>query len=333
MKAKKLPSGSYRVRMSIGKDASGKYTYKSFTAPTAKEAERMAYEWEYNQKSIVPIEKTLKQALQEFNDSREYTLSPRTVREYDRYRESAFKSIENLRVCDINQKVVQSWVNECARVNSPKTVRNKYDYLSVFLKSNDIEIKCHLPQKKTVQYHIVTKEEFANILEATENNPSLNLAIKLAVFIPARRSEICAINPKTDVKGNLLTINKAKVKDTVGCWVIKDTKTLKSTRTVEMPSDIIKQLKTVPLYDNPDALFRAFKSVVDKLGYSDMRFHDLRHFGATLLHDMNIPEKETMHRGGWSSLNTLMNIYVHYNPDTAKEAAKAINNLYDSFKE
>ena len=37
MKAKKLPSGSYRVRLSVGKDPeTGKYVYKSFTADTAK---------------------------------------------------------------------------------------------------------------------------------------------------------------------------------------------------------------------------------------------------------------------------------------------------------
>ncbi len=40
--AKKLPSGSYRVQLYIGKDANGKRQYKSFTADTKKEAEYLA---------------------------------------------------------------------------------------------------------------------------------------------------------------------------------------------------------------------------------------------------------------------------------------------------
>ena len=39
--AKKLPSGSYRVRVYVGASANGKKKYKSITAPTKKEAERL----------------------------------------------------------------------------------------------------------------------------------------------------------------------------------------------------------------------------------------------------------------------------------------------------
>ena len=335
MKAKKLPSGSYRVRLSVGKDpATGKYIYKSFTADTAREAERMAYEWEYSKEKIDTSLNiiTLAKAMEDFNESRKYTLSPRTAREYENYRKSAYKDIENFTLSEINSKVVQLWINKLSAIQSPKTVKNKYAYLTSLLNSYDISLKCTLPKKRATEYHVVTKEELSAILKEAGIS-SLGLAIRLAVFVPARRSEICAINPKTDVKGNLLTINKAKVKDEYSQWVIKDTKTYKSTRTVEMPPDIISMLKTFPLETDPDKLYRDFKRIVKKLGYNDMRFHDLRHYGATVLHDMNVPDKEIMHRGGWNNLSTLMNIYVHYNPDTAKVAANAMNSLYDSFME
>ena len=334
MKAKKLPSGSYRVRLSVGKDPTGKYVYKSFTADTAKEAERMAYEWMYNKEKIdVSLNAiTLAKAMEDFNESRKYTLSPRTAREYENYRKSAYKDIENFTLAEINSKVVQMWINNLAKKSSPKTVKNKYAYLTALLNNYDIRLKCTLPKKRPTEYHIVTKEELSAILNEAGLS-SIGLAIRLAVFVPARRSEICAINPKTDIKGNLLTINKAKVKDEYGQWVIKDTKTYKSTRTVEMPPDIIAMLKSFPIEPDPDKLYRDFKRIVKKLGYNDMRFHDLRHYGATVLHDMNVPDKEIMHRGGWSNLSTLMNIYVHYNPDTAKQAAKAMNDVYNSFME
>ena len=335
MKAKKLPSGSYRVRLSVGKDPkTGKYLYKSFTADTAREAERMAYEWEYQKEKIdTSLQSlTLAKAMQEFNESRENTLSPRTAREYENYRKSAYKDVENFTLAEINQKVIQMWVNNLAKTSSPKTVKNKYAYLTALLNNYNISVKCTLPKKRPTEYHVVTKEELSAILKEAGLSP-IGLAIRLAVFVPARRSEICAINPKTDIKGNLLTINKAKVKDGYNCWVIKETKTYKSTRTVEMPPDIIAMLKSFPIEPNPDKLYRDFKRIVKKLGFPDMRFHDLRHYGATVLHDMNVPDKEIMHRGGWNNLSTLMNIYVHYNPDTAKQAAKAMNDVYNSFME
>ena len=42
MNARKLPSGSWRARLFLGTDAAGKKHYKSFTAPTKREAERLA---------------------------------------------------------------------------------------------------------------------------------------------------------------------------------------------------------------------------------------------------------------------------------------------------
>lgn len=328
--AKRLPSGSWRCQIYAGKDDSGKRRYESFTASTKKEAELLAAQYAVEKKVFVGKNIIFADALKIYNESRENTLSPRTAKEYEGYRKSAFKEIENLHLDKINQKVVQTWVNRLSKTNSPKTVKNKYTYLASFLKSNGIEVNCTLPKKRPTAYHVVTKEEVSEMLKETKNTP-LGLAIRLAIFVPARRSEICAINPKTDIKGNLLTINKAKVKNNRNEWVIKDTKTYKSTRTVEMPPDLIEMLKTIPVYPNPDTLYKRFKSLVKKLGYDDMRFHDLRHYGATVLHDMNVPDKEIMHRGGWSNLSTLMNIYVHYNPDTAKAAANAMNSLYSSF--
>ena len=42
MNAKKLPSGSWSARLFLGEDENGKKHYKSFTAATKREAERLA---------------------------------------------------------------------------------------------------------------------------------------------------------------------------------------------------------------------------------------------------------------------------------------------------
>ena len=47
----KLPSGSYRLQVYDYTDADGKRHYKSFTAPTKKEAEYMAAQWKADRDS------------------------------------------------------------------------------------------------------------------------------------------------------------------------------------------------------------------------------------------------------------------------------------------
>ena len=51
-KAKKLPSGNWRVNQYIGKNKDGKRQYKSFTASSKKEAEYLAAEYVLKNKTM-----------------------------------------------------------------------------------------------------------------------------------------------------------------------------------------------------------------------------------------------------------------------------------------
>ena len=52
--ARKLPSGNYRCRVYLGK-VNGKDAYKSFTAPTKKEAERIKEEKEISDENSIKM--------------------------------------------------------------------------------------------------------------------------------------------------------------------------------------------------------------------------------------------------------------------------------------
>lgn len=328
--AKKLPSGSWRCRISVGKDPeTGKYTYKSFTAETKKEAERMAYEWVLIKEKIEPVKTalTLQEAMVQFNETKQYVLSPSTMTDYESLRKNAFKSIEHLPLSEITSNVLQVWVNQQVSKVSPKTIYNRYSYLLTLLKEYlpDAKYSVDLPKKKKADLHVVTDEEMKILLKATEGT-ELGLAIRLAAFIPARRSEICAICPKTDIKGNFITINKAMVQEPSRAWVIKQPKTYAGYRTVEMPPEIIKLIpkdadRAVACH--PDILYERFRNKLKELGLS-FRFHDLRHYGATFLHAQGVPDKYIMQRGGWSSVATLQNIYTHCLPEKTDEATKSV---------
>lgn len=84
MKATKLPSGNYRVRIFV-KTASGKQIRKSFTGPGKKEVEREAQRYLLEHKEAMTSEvtdRTFEDAEEAFLLAREAVLSPATVRTY-----------------------------------------------------------------------------------------------------------------------------------------------------------------------------------------------------------------------------------------------------------
>ena len=78
MNARKLPSGSWRARLFLGEDENGKKHYKSFTAATKREAERLALN--YAEERATPDRITFKDALARYIESKSNVLSPSTLR-------------------------------------------------------------------------------------------------------------------------------------------------------------------------------------------------------------------------------------------------------------
>ena len=64
------------------------------------------------------------------------------------------------------------------------------------------------------------------------------------------------------------------------------------------------------------------------------RFHDLRHYCASIQHAMGIPDAYIMQRGGWGSDTVLKNVYRHALKDKSDEmndlANEHFSKLYDT---
>ena len=78
-----------------------------------------------------------------------------------------------------------------------------------------------------------------------------------------------------------------------------------------MPDYIIKELpatgKLVNL--NPNQITHRFAKILKYLEIQSFRFHDLRHYAASMMHAIGVPDVYIMQRGGWASDGTLKNIY------------------------
>lgn len=326
MKVETLPSGSKRVRVYVPAEKK----YKSFTGKNAREAKDKANEYLATHRRPAGEAITVAEALERYCEAKSAVLSPSTVREYQS-QQKHFKEIGDYPLKNLTTEKVQSFVNNLAKNHSPKTVKNVYGLFSaawsMFSTQLNLQpLKVSLPPPKKFQPYVLTDADVKRLLEATKDT-DLGMAISLAIFIPARRSEICALDPATDIiDGRFVSISKAIVLDNSRQWVISRTKTYESSRVVEMPTEILKRFNQ-KLPFNPNTLSQQFSKVSKELGIY-CRFHDLRHYGATFLHSKGVPDKYIMQRGGWSSVATLQKIYTHTLPEITDEATNKVNEKY-----
>ena len=114
-KAKMLPSGNWRVQVSTGeKDESGKYKYISITAPTEKEANFAALEYELKQKHrhLYPESVTLHEAIDKYISMKDKILSPSTIAGYRNMQKSHMKGISNKSLNRITNADIQKEINK-----------------------------------------------------------------------------------------------------------------------------------------------------------------------------------------------------------------------------
>ena len=336
-KAKKLPSGQWRTLVYSHTDANGKRKYESFTADTKKESEYLAAEFALNKKARVKGDITFKEARQNYLDTKSNVLSPSTLRGYKQMR-TYFGKIDDIKISKLTVKLVQEWINDFSSNHAPKTVSNAYGFFTTVMRSfnSDFSMDISLPQKIKPVYYVPTDAEVKQIItHFEETDVEMLKAVYLAAFGTMRRSEICGLDAN-DIKGNTVHIHNALVKNIDETLESKTTKTVSSDRYVELPNFVIeilpKEGKIVKI--NPDVITKRFIRMFDKLNIPRFRFHDLRHYSASIMHAMGIPDQYIMQRGGWASDKVLKQVYrgtmEDYEKDFTNITNSHFNDLYNT---
>lgn len=343
--AKKLPSGNWRCQVYshteeiIQPDGTikKKRIYKSFTCddPSAKgrrkcEAEAAAWAAEKTMNSTSSI--TVRDAIERYIKSKENVLSPSTIRSYKALQKKHFSKLENIKLEDLTQETIQTWISTLSLTLSPKSVRNAHALLfsSVTMFFPSAHFGAVLPQKKKPELYIPTDADIKKLLDHVRGR-ELELAIYLAAFGPMRRGEICALT-SDDVHGNIVSVNKSMVLTPDNTWEIKQPKTYASYREIEYPDFIGKMLrgKTGRIFSmTPSVLTNRFRTAVYYSGLPHFRFHDLRHYSASVMHAMNIPDVYIMQRGGWTTDNVMKTVYRHTLEDKESEMNKKANDYFN----
>lgn len=289
-------------------DETGKRRTKTFTGPTKAAAKRLSEDWEREHLDDGKPVILLSEALQRYIDSKRGVLSPSTLRSYEGMQKKHFDDIGSMSIRHLTNTDVQAWISRLSFSGlSPKTVKNCYGLLSaaVSMQDDTIRFRVQLPQPRRFDNYCPSDADIAALIEQIQRDGDRELlrAVLLAAFGPCRRSEVCALTA-ADISGNTVIINKAMVKNPDGAWVVKAPKTRDSYRKIVYPDFVIKELSGISdriIPHTPDYIGDKFRKTLARAGLPHFRFHDLRHYGASIMMYMGISQKTIESRGGWST--------------------------------
>lgn len=334
-----LPSGSYRVQVLDYVDASGKRHYRSFTATTKKEAQLLAEEWKLNRKKGIrePDNLTVLEAVERYLNVKEAVLSPSTMKAYTSIKLTHLTgNLGKTSIKNLDSTSVQIWVSDLTKKGlSPKTVRNAYGLLAASLDmfAPDMRLKVQMPARKKPALYCPSDNDIKILLQNIQGS-ELELAVLLAAFGPLRRGEICALTSE-DINGCAVTVSKSMVQGPDRMWYIKEPKTYGSYRTVIFPGFVIDRLSGIQgriIKKTPEQISNSFKHAIIRSGLPHFRFHDLRHYSASVMHAIGVPDQYILQRGGWASDNVMKTVYRNtIDLETARQTKK-INQHFEGLK-
>ena len=343
--AKKLKSGSWRCQVyshteeipqTDGKTKK-KRIYKSFTCdipgPKGKRiAERMAAEFAANkEQNGIKSDMTLGEATDQYIKDREYILSPRSIMDYRRIRKNDLKMLENIPIYKITQEDIQRSINLESRHHSPKTIRNTHGLISAVLRQYrpDFALNTSLPEKVRPKLYIPSDSDIQNLLSCIQGS-EMELPVLLAAFGPMRRGEICALE-STDIVGNVVHVCKNMVDTEDHQHIIKTPKTYAGDRYISYPDFVAQkwQGKSGRLVSlKPNEISYKFRRLLKRNNLPHFRFHDLRHYSASIQHALGIPDSYIMQRGGWANDGVLKAVYRHTLEDKTSEMDDIANKYF-----
>ena len=341
-KAKKLPSGSWRVQVYDYTDADGRRHYESFTSDDKAEAEYQAAEFSRDKKrKRIPRNLTLSEAIDEYIRIKDSVLSPTTISGYKKIKRNNLQVIMSVPLKKITPELVQQVINDEAKKTSrrgkpmsPKSIANIHGLLASVLGMfcPDLHLSTKLPAKIKKFKELLPPEIIFDVVRGTE----IELPVLLAMWLSFSMSEIRGIK-KSSIANGYIRIQGVIVDVDNKPTPKEATKAFARTRQLQIPAYINTLIeaamsKTEGEYLIPmsgQAIYKRFSRLLEKANLPHMTFHELRHVNASVMLQLGVPDKYAMERGGWSSTKTMKTIYQHTYSTEREEVDRRINEYFE----
>lgn len=353
---KKNKTGTYTATVYVGRDAKGKVLRKYVTRDGLKECKAAARELEeeVSNKSLNNLSMMkMTDYMDKWLEVNRPLLASTTVKGYKMYIEHHFKpAFGSMKVYQITDMHIKEYIASKLSTLSPTTVRKHFFTLSKILydalksKSPCIDIKP--PKNSEFKPIIPTEVEFNRIHQAfKELSLEDEVIILLAGWCGMRRGEIFALkwDDINETEGTIRVDEAVALEEEGYQFDFKSPKSHNGIRTLAAPDyliELLKELKaTKPknkkdgetdiqpeiFTQNPHSFTKKYSKVLSEKNLPKVRFHDLRHYHASLLYKNKVPDLYAAERLG-HDIWVLKKIYQHLGLEDKKELDQKIKNIF-----
>ena len=294
----------------------------------------MAASFENTKKRKATCDLTVKEAVDGYITAKTNVLSPSTIRTYRNMAEKYFDRFGSAKIKKLTSEDAQLFISDLTAKHSAKTVKNIYALFtaSVGFYAPDITFKVSLPTaiKKTAA--APSNEQIMELMGLASD--WMKNCIALSAFGSLRRGEIASLK-YGDLKGNTLFIHSDMVMDENKKWIYKEIpKNQASVRYAKIPQTVADMLGTGKpdeyiIKYNPNTISKMFIKLRQRVGI-DVRFHDLRHYYASIGAALNIPDIYMADFGGWRhGSNVMKSVYQGNISSIADGYSKQMNDYFE----
>ena len=318
MKITQLKNGKYSAVISLGKDWDGKRIQKRITEDTPWEVQKVADELLSGRIDADDRNRTVRQAMEKYVDSRSCIIEPTTLRGYYELMRNRLVSIHSIRIKDLSIADIQKAVNaEAKKGLSYRTIKNGVDLLKASLEFSDITLnfkKLQLPKKRPQGNEVLP--EISDVFAALQGS-SIEVYCVLALNGCMRIGEVLGLKfSDVDFKNCKIHIHRTQIVTEEGIQYRDYCKTPQSIRTISISPELCKQICELPHESIDDyivpmsrkALYSRYARIMKEHDLPT-KFHMIRKMSASALHAAGMPDKYILYIGGWSTDNVLKSVY------------------------
>ena len=345
---KKIDRDTWRVTVYVGRDTKGKNLRKYATCNSEAEAKQVARDIENDiarrDLSNISMMK-MTDWMEKWMNINRPLLSPTTIKAYRLYIDKHFTpAFEKMKICDITDLRIRSYIADKLVELSPTTVRKHFFTLQKILRdalkhaSPCIGIKP--PKNSDYRPTVPTEVQFKLIHDLfAKISLEHEAVILLAGWCGMRRGEIFALkwDDINDKEGYVRVDEALALTENKYVFEIKSPKSANGIRVIAAPDYLIELLEKIKsarkvirhevFSITPGSWSNLYAKTIHDTELPKMRFHDLRHYHASILYKNNVPDLYAAERLG-HDIWVLKKIYQHLGLKEKQEMDDRVKGLF-----